>query len=112
VELMNLSGLGTDDLEFIITKKKAGWAQSHPDDFYLATYVMVERLGEMANTLKLKPWKSTAMLTDGENYKRLAKLTFNQMTALLGLAGFNDRAACGMYLRKNAVNQFRQNSNY
>lgn len=75
-------------------------------------YYVVEKLGEAMNRLKLKPWKSTAILTDYPAYKLSMSQFFYEFIDLLVASGFNARSATAMYLNKNAVNQFRIRSNY
>lgn len=78
---------------------------------YLA-YMVIEKLGEAMNRLKLKPWKTTAMLTDESLYKQDVMDFFSRLIVLLKASGMTARSATAMYLNKNAVNQFRIRSNY
>lgn len=75
-------------------------------------YPVIEKLGEAMNRLKLKPWKTTAMLTDKAAFRNSLGDFFVLFIGLLAEAGFTPRTATAMYLNKNAVNQFRQNSAY
>lgn len=75
-------------------------------------YVVIENLGEAMNFLKLKPWKTTAMLTDERAYIQCIRNFFISLIELLKTSGFNAKSATHMYLRKNSVNKFRQNSAY
>lgn len=76
------------------------------------TYIVIERLGEAMNRLKLKSWKSTAMLTDQNAYRISIMGFFKEFIGLLKVSGFTAKTTTAMYLNKHAVNQFRQLSNY
>jgi hypothetical protein len=75
-------------------------------------YSVIEKLGEAMNRLKLKPWKTSAMLTDREAFIRSIFEFFELLIDLLKASGFTARSATAMYLNKHAVNQFRQSSAY
>ena len=81
---------------------------------YLQTraYDVIEALGKAMNMLKLKPWKTTAMITDMSRFKVTMISFFRLLIRLLHVSGFNSVSCAEMYLKKNAVNQFRQRSNY
>lgn len=73
---------------------------------------LVFSMGLAANTLKNKPWKVSHMITDSTKFS-------NQMTevwAFFGTLWFelgaNLNFIYSLYMRKNAVNQFRQRSKY
>lgn len=76
------------------------------------TYFVIEMLGSAMNRLKLKPWKTTAMLTDEKAYRADIHAFFQFLVGLLKQSDFTARSATAMYLNKNAVNQFRIRSNY
>jgi len=78
----------------------------------LNAYQVVEKLGDACNRLKLKPWKSSAILTDINLYRESVKQSFYYLIELLASVGFTAESATKMYLQKNHVNKFRQNSNY
>lgn len=82
------------------------------DNLYIAVADFTVASGLTCNCLKNKPWKQSQVLTD-EQYFRL-KLTeeFNTFINICSIAGFDDKSLYDMYIRKNQVNQFRQNSKY
>jgi hypothetical protein len=73
---------------------------------------VTEELGEAANTLKNKPWKNTHMLTDEVHYLEEIIDAVHFFVELLIMSGFTPESLAIMYLNKNAVNHFRQRSNY
>lgn len=73
---------------------------------------VTEEIGEAANCLKNKPWKSTEMLTDEAHYKEELMDALHFFIELLILSGFTAESAYDLYFKKNKVNQFRQGSNY
>lgn len=77
-----------------------------------AVYAVIELLGSAMNRLKLKPWKTTGMLTDEKAYRDDIRDFLFRLIYLLKESGFTARTATAMYLNKNAVNQFRIRSNY
>ena len=78
----------------------------------LQVYLVIEKLGEACNRLKLKAWKTTAMLTDKAAFRASVREFFEAFIVLLLSSGFNARSTTAMYLNKHAVNQFRQASAY
>lgn len=112
VELMCLCDIEPSKLYFGMNPPNADVVSEDPELVKRSCYFVVERLGEMANTLKLKPWKTTAIITDTNNFKVLAEMAFAALRQLLELVGFDTLAATTMYLKKNAVNKFRQRTNY
>lgn len=75
-------------------------------------YRSVEKLGEACNRLKLKPWKSTAIMTDVAAYQENVREYFQTFIDVCKASGFTAESATAMYLNKNAVNQFRIRTNY
>lgn len=73
---------------------------------------ITEELGEAANTLKNKPWKNTHMVVDETHYLEEVIDAVHFLVELLIMNGFTPESLTTMYLNKNAVNQFRQRSNY
>lgn len=73
---------------------------------------ITEELGEAANTLKNKPWKNTHMLVDETHFLEEIVDAMHFFIELLIMIGFTPETAATMYLDKNAVNHFRQGSNY
>lgn len=117
VELCIMSGLGisefgpgegVDTLEYIFYRAPA----ENPQDIVGHTYRVIETLGSAMNRTKLKPWKTTAMLTDERAYRKDILSFFLCLIDLLKISGFTSRSATAMYLNKNAVNQFRIITNY
>lgn len=80
--------------------------------FYLVAWQAIEFLGRAMNTLKNKPWKSTHMVTDKQEYRRLAIEFMKHLFILMWVAGLNPLTLTQLYLNKNAVNKFRIRSNY
>ena len=76
------------------------------------SYRVIEALGDGMNRLKLKPWKTTAQLTDLEEYKKSISRFFLAFIDFAKASGFTARTMTAMYLNKNAVNQFRIRTNY
>ena len=120
VEIMILSGIkpvyGTGDafqkaFDSVLIEKRPAFLSENLL-IKIQTYQAIEKLGEAMNRLKLKSWKTTAMLTDREAYNVSISDFFKNFIALLKLSGFTARTATAMYLNKHAVNQFRQLSNY
>lgn len=118
VELLILCGFNSTDfaeamgdtLENIFNDGMIAIVRSQAKD--IPVYQVIEKLGEAMNRLKLKPWKTTAMLTDRAAFRNSLRDFFELFIVLLASAGFTARTATAMYLNKNAVNQFRQNSAY
>jgi hypothetical protein len=117
VELLILCGIEPEELaanidgdifESAFRESRPAWI-SKP---LALAYKTVEKLGEAMNRLKLKPWKTTAMLTDEQAFHVSLTEFFAALIDLLKASGFTARSATVMYLQKNAVNQFRQRSNY
>lgn len=73
---------------------------------------IVEELGEAANCLKNKPWKQTQVLTDKEHFKEEIADAFHFFVELCIIIGWDANDLYLYYMRKNAVNKFRQESNY
>lgn len=84
----------------------------HRETFCGQVWAAVESLGTAMNCLKMKPWKTTPMLTDEKEYRKHTVLFFHQFIGLLSAAGFDAKSCTAMYLNKHAVNKFRQGSNY
>jgi len=109
VELMCLSGIEPGELILDPPRKKHA---KEPEYVRESAYLVVEKLGQMANCLKGKEWKTTMMLTDEKNFRYLARETFKEFNNFLGVCGFDKESTTLMYLRKHKVNQFRVNSRY
>ena len=64
------------------------------------------------NALKNKPWKQRQMLSDRKVYKSNTIRAFIALVCLCLSAGINEEAFYNIYLAKNKVNRFRQESRY
>jgi dimeric dUTPase (all-alpha-NTP-PPase superfamily) len=87
---------------------------SHRGQYFLKdlAWRVTEELGEAMNCLKLKPWKSTAQLTDIDHYLEEIVDALHFFIMLMQFSGFDHESAAKYYLMKNEVNKFRQRSNY
>ena len=72
----------------------------------------IEEMTEATNTLKNKPWKQSEVPTDKVHFYEELADAFHFFIELCITAGMNAEDLARMYHRKNAVNQFRQRSNY
>lgn len=120
VELLIMSGLSNsalvpfgdrDGLEFLFMSSAMDVTENRSELKYIS-YSAIEKLGEAMNRLKLKPWKTTALVTDEGLYKNSVRDFFFHLIDLLQASGFTSKSATAMYLNKNAVNQFRIESKY
>jgi hypothetical protein len=68
--------------------------------------------GLVGNTLKNKPWKSSHMPTDELKFKRRLDEAWIKFFELWARLGMQSHDVYALYFKKNAVNQFRQDSNY
>ena len=64
------------------------------------------------NALKNKPWKQSQMLSDNKVYKNNTIKAFKALVCLCLSVGINEEAFYNIYLAKNKVNRFRQESHY
>lgn len=78
----------------------------------MISWITVEKLGTAMNCLKNKPWKSTHMPTDVNEYRKKIIEFNHRFFVLLKISGFEPLTLTQSYLNKNAVNQFRIRSNY
>jgi hypothetical protein len=72
----------------------------------------IEELTEATNTLKNKPWKQSEVPTDRVHFYEELADALHFFMELIITAGMDAEDLALMYLRKHAVNQFRQRSNY
>lgn len=116
VELCIMSGLKESDFAHTVRLEDALENLFHlsPESGNprIQAYYVIEQLGAAMNRLKLKPWKTTGMLTDVKAYTSDVIAFFHGLIVLLKGSGFTAHSATAMYLNKNAVNQFRIRSNY
>ena len=73
---------------------------------------ITEEIGEAANCLKNKPWKTSEILTDEEHFKEELIDALHFFIELFILVGFDANSLYDYYFKKNKVNQFRQGSGY
>lgn len=88
---------------------QTGPAQQRLKDFF---WRITEELGEAANTLKNKPWKTTHMITDEVHFREELIDALHFFIEMMILAGFNEESMVVCYLNKAEVNKFRQRSKY
>jgi dimeric dUTPase (all-alpha-NTP-PPase superfamily) len=69
-------------------------------------------MGLVGNTLKNKPWKSTHMPTDQDKFMTRLDDAWLKFFELWKTLDCSPTDVYGLYFKKNAVNQFRQRSNY
>lgn len=88
---------------------------THRDQFMIkaAAYRVIEEISEATNCLKCKPWKSTPVPTDVDHFYEELVDALHFFIELLILCGIDSRSkVLQLYLKKYAVNKFRQRSNY
>lgn len=73
---------------------------------------IIRELGLAANTLKNKPWKQSHMATDQPRFMSHLGLAWDAFFNLFEEAKLTEQDIYLLYFKKNAVNQFRQRSNY
>lgn len=78
----------------------------------LRSGMVLEEMAKTCNTLKNKPWKQSHMLTDTNKFGDCLKATWAAFIALCYVAEIHSQYLFELYLSKNAVNKFRQRSNY
>lgn len=112
IEFCILAGITPEDLFSLESLDPelgiAGEHQSVISQYWHATYA----LGLIGNTLKNKPWKKHQMKTDENKFKDLTKRAFIELIDCFFIHKVKPEGIYDFYFRKNAVNQFRQRSNY
>lgn len=101
--------------EWLITalsKVELGRIKATEANVMEAITVFIMRLGLTANCLKNKPWKSTHMATDTNDFNTKLLSSWHSLCMLLALVGLNHEKLFCLYFKKHAVNKFRQGSNY
>lgn len=73
---------------------------------------LIKPMGLAANCLKNKPWKNTHMATDQAKFKSLMYDIWQEYFMLMADLGMGPNDLYVLYVKKNEVNKFRQNSNY
>lgn len=122
IEFCIMSGIAKDiDKDYAVLDHLFRFADQYPlelrdlgsqDLMRSVIYKAIEKLGEACNRLKLKPWKSTGMLTDETLFRQSVEEYFLCFINVCKASGFTPRTLTAMYLNKNAVNQFRIRTNY
>lgn len=82
------------------------------DDLAAHVAKVVMHLGRTCNTLKNKPWKQTQQLTDVGIFHNCLYDTWEAYVMMLRGMGLPPEGIHELYMRKNAVNKFRQRSKY
>lgn len=104
----------------ILTNAEYWWTRGYTEtdersgekSYKNAVVGVIYGLGLVGNTLKLKPWKQTEVLTDGAVfYRNLYKLVKEYMN-LCESVGMNRELTFDYYYRKSEVNLFRIRSKY
>lgn len=72
----------------------------------------IQNLGVLCNNLKNKPWKQTHMMTDVEKFKKDLDYVWGMFIFILKGVRLTPQTVFETYIKKNAVNQFRQRSKY
>lgn len=75
-------------------------------------YRCVEELSEATNCLKNKPWKVSEVDTDKDHFYEELADAFHFFIELCITAGMDAEDLALLYLKKNAVNKFRQRTDY
>ena len=81
-------------------------------DLRMYAFAFISGMGLAANCLKNKPWKETQMPTDERKFNRRLVDAWLPFCKLWVNLGCNLTDVYQLYMRKNAVNQFRQNTRY
>jgi hypothetical protein len=76
----------------------------------IANYV--ESAGKLGNTLKMKPWKQTDVITDVDNFDRLLEYMIVNFLGICWSFQMNPDTLYDYYWRKSEVNKFRIASMY
>jgi dimeric dUTPase (all-alpha-NTP-PPase superfamily) len=70
------------------------------------------RYGLVCNSLKMKPWKQTHVLTDKKKFRKLVIHAFESVLQLMLNIELSGDDIYNWYFKKNAVNNFRIRSKY
>lgn len=82
------------------------------DNVHTAIHHFIMAMGLAANCLKNKPWKSTHMQTDISNFQSKMTYAWHSFCMVLAMIDIDHTKLYQLYFKKNAVNQFRQKTNY
>lgn len=99
-----------DSLEQLFAATPAVIPSSLPDGRWV--YNVVEAVGIAMNLLKLKPWKTSHILTDVKRFRERLCYAFEQFVLLSKSVGMTSQDVFEMYFKKSEVNKFRQRSAY
>ncbi len=81
-------------------------------DLHSSFFMPIYQLGLAMNCLKNKPWKMSQMMTDVDYFHKQVVLAYQAMIGLFCYFERDSSQIYDIYFRKNAVNRFRQASNY
>lgn len=86
---------------------------NHRDaQFRQLCFHVIYYLGLAGNCLKNKPWKQTEMITDVTMFEFNLLTSFMALLAIFKFLGMTDKGIFVVYMKKAAVNKFRQESKY
>jgi len=115
VELCIIAGYSENDfknIEDITTEVITEIENENADQLAANHWSVVYYLGLFANCLKQKKWKQTHQLTDRKKAFSNLNKAYEALIMAMKFAGCTDEDIYSFYFKKNAVNQFRQRSNY
>lgn len=82
------------------------------ESFAALAWNVVADFGIAANCLKNKPWKMTQMPTDRDRFAEKWLHGWDSVVTMFATLGMTSEDVFQFYMRKAAVNDFRQRSNY
>lgn len=83
-----------------------------PDTIELHCFKVIKMIGLAANCLKNKPWKQSQMPTDEMKFHTFMLTAWSSFFSFWRSLGATDQDLYDIYFKKNAVNQFRQETKY
>jgi len=107
--------------ESLLTSEKVGdslsclWHSCHVPEVEAMSdcyWRITLQLGTATNLLKLRPWKSTHMVTDIERYHNWLRQAYRSLIMLIKKQGLNHIEIYELYTKKNSVNEWRIGSGY
>jgi hypothetical protein len=99
----------------VITQKRHLFVEMYTKDHYPSPGSMdhfVMSMGILGNTLKMKPWKQTPVLTDEAYFDDCLMRMIASFISLVNYFGMGNEKLYDYYYRKSEVNLFRIRSNY
>lgn len=87
-------------------------SSSQPEPFENCVAYLVRSSGMLANTLKMKPWKQTDVLTDEAKFDEWMACTIISFLHLCNQVHVSFEDLYVLYWKKSEVNLFRQRSKY